>query len=154
MPRISEFALFAIPEQNTLAVRRQCASPAQFPAFIGGSFKQLGDHLSEIGELMTDIPYVAYENEPDGSFIVEAGFTVLRPLPGKGDVKSGTIPEGKAVMCMYLGPYEAMEPVYMDLQAWCDARGLRQTGRMYEFYYNGPDTPPEQFLTRILVAVA
>lgn len=153
MPRISEFALFATPKQNTLAVRRHCESPAEFPAFIGSSFHQLGGYLSELGELMTDIPYVAYTHESDGSFIVEAGFTVPRTLPGKGDITSGTIAEGKAVMCMYLGPYEAMEPVYMDLQDWCDARGLRQTGRMYEFYYNGPDIPPEQFLTRMLVSV-
>ena len=153
MPRISEFAVFAIPERNTVSVRRRCESPAEFPAFIGSSFRQLGDYLSERDELMTDFPYVAYEHEPDGSFTVEAGFTVPHPLPEKGAVKPGTIPRGKAVMCMYLGSYEAMEPVYTDLQAWCDARGLRQTGRMYESYYNGPDTPPEQFLTRVLVPV-
>lgn len=103
MPRISEFALFASPERNTLAIRRHCKSPAQFPAFIGSSFGQLGKYLSELDELMTDIPYVAYEHEPDGSFIVEAGFTVPRPLPGKGDINPGMIPEGKVVMCMYLG---------------------------------------------------
>ena len=153
MPRISELALFASSEQNTLAVKQHCESPAQFPAFIGSSFRQLGEYLSELGELMTDIPYVAYDQKPGGGFIVKAGFTVLRPLPGKGDIIPGVIPEGKAVMCMYLGPYEDMEPTYMEIQAWCEARGLRQQGGMYEFYYNGPDTPPDTCLTKMLIPV-
>ena len=154
MPRISEIALFATQEQNTLAVSRYCKSPEQFPAFIGESFGQLGKYLSELDELMTDFPYVAFDHEPDGGFTVEAGFTVSRPLPGKEGIKSGAITGGKAVMCLYQGPYEDMEPLYKELQAWCDARGLRQKGRMYEVYYNGPgEVQPEQFLTRVLVPV-
>ena len=154
MPRISAIALFAIPEQTTLYVSRYCKSPEQFPAFIGESFGQLGKYLSELDELMTDFPYVAFDREPDGGFTVEAGFTVPRLLPGKDAIKSGAITGGKAVMCMYQGSYEDMEPFYKELQAWCDARGLRQKSRMYEFYYNGPDeVQPEQFLTRVLVPV-
>ncbi|TQI79338.1 effector-binding domain-containing protein [Serratia fonticola] len=152
MARFSEFALLSIPAQAAIFIRRHCASPAEFPEFIGGSFQALSEYLAEAGELMTDFPYVAYQPE-SGGFMVEAGFTVPRVLSAKGDITSGFVLGCKAVMCMYLGSYEGMEPVYGEMAAWSDAAGLRQTGKIYEYYYNGPDTPPEGFLIRILMPV-
>ena len=153
MPRISEYALLMRPEQHTLAITRQAAIPEQFPLIIAGGFQTLGAYMEELGELMTDNPYVAFRQEEQSGFSVEIGFTVMRALPGRGEIVPGAIPCGKVVMCMYLGAFEDMTPVYDEMKGWIEGRGLRKTGTVYEHYYNGPPVPPEHYLTRIMTPV-
>ena len=153
MPRISPFALLMRPEQHTLAIGFSCASQEEFPSLIAASFQRLAAYMDELGELMTDNPYVAYSRETDGGFGVEVGFTVVRPLPGRGEIVAGSNPQGKEVMCMFLGPYQEMAPVYEEMKKWIAGKGLQEKGPVYEYYYNGPDMFPEMYLTRVMIPV-
>ena len=153
MPRITEFALLSRPMQHTLAISREVTGPEDLPGLIGGGFQKLGDYLDSLGELMTDNPYVAYSGEDGPGFSVEVGFTVLGQFPDKGEIKAGVIPAGRVVSCMYLGAYEEVTAVYQEMTAWAAAGGLGGCGIVYEYYYNGPDNPVDDYLTRIVMPV-
>ena len=72
---------------------------------------------------------------------VEIGFPVASPLPGKGEIQAGLIPEGKIVFCMYLGGYGEIGPVYEEMAKWITDKGLIPEGTAYEYYYNDPEFP-------------
>ena len=160
MPRISDFALLERPEQYALAITHNLNSAEQLPSLIGGGYQQLAAYLEELGELLTDNPYVAYRPKGgsgfsmENGFSAEIGFTVIRPFPAKGEILPLVIPARKEASCMYLGPYLDMAPVYGEMMGWMAAKNLRGSGAVYEFYYNGPDTQPEHYLTKIVMPLA
>lgn len=63
------------------------------------------------------------------------------------------IPEGYSVFCMYRGPYQEMEPVYNEMAKWIEEHGYQATGTAYEYYYNGPECPESELLTKIVMPV-
>ena len=81
------------------------------------------------------------------------GFPVSSNLPGKGDIIQSCIPEGLSVFSVYMGPYSQMETVYSEMGEWISKNGFIPTGTVYEHYYNGPDFPESQYLTKIVMPV-
>ena len=84
---------------------------------------------------------------------LEIGFPVSKALPEKGEIRSGSIPEGNVVFCMYRGAYREMASAYNDMAAWIEERGLTPAGSVYECYYNGPEWPESELLTMIVMPV-
>jgi len=84
---------------------------------------------------------------------VEIGFPVAEALPGNDEVKASSIPAGKYVAAMHRGPYTEMEPTYKEMMEWMKNNQLEATGTAYEVYYNGPEFPPEEALTMVLMPV-
>ena len=151
MPRITEFALIDRAEQPCVAVKER-TPVAQLPALIGSAFPKLGAYVAGEGLEPAGIPYVRFLDMGDmDNLLVEVGFPLARPLPGAGDVVAGSIPAGRYVTFMFLGPNEDMEPVYQEMEAWLAQRGLVSSGQCIEQYYNGAPFPREQALTGVLV---
>jgi len=46
-----------------------------------------------------------------------------------------------------------METVYSEMGEWISKNGFIPTGTVYEHYYNGPDFPESQYLTKIVMPV-
>ncbi|WP_243671031.1 GyrI-like domain-containing protein [Methanoculleus chikugoensis] len=107
MPRVSNIELLQKREQPTLSIRTR-AKVEDLPMLIGGGYGRMADYLKELGEHLSDVPYVAYHNMDMQNLDVEMGFPVPKVLPEKGDIRSGSIPEGKFVFCMYRGAYRDM----------------------------------------------
>lgn len=152
MPKISRIELLKQREQPTLVIRTH-TSIQDLPRLIGESYGKLGAYLQERGELLSDIPFVAYHNMDMQNLDVEIGFPVASPLPGKGEIQAGQIPEGKIVFCMYLGGYAEIGPVYEEMAKWITDKGLIPEGTAYEYYYNDPEFPENQLLTKIVMTV-
>jgi len=152
MPRISNFELLKQIEQPTITIRTR-TTIQNIPMLIGQSYEKLGEYLKELGELITDMPFIAYHNMDMQDLDVEIGFPVSKPLPGRDDMKPSAIPEGRVVTCMYLGRYSDMEPVYCDMVKWIEDNGYEPVGTSYEYYYNSPDFPESQWLTKIVMAI-
>ena len=105
MPRISDIQLLHQVEQPVLQIETR-TSMQGLAQVIGGSFMKIAAYLEELGELMTDIPFVCYpgfDSMDENNIHVIIGFPVARPLPAKDDIKSVIIPEGKIIFCMYRG---------------------------------------------------
>lgn len=135
--------------QQVLSVRTR-TSVGQLPQEIGKVFGSIYQYLGEIGESPADVPFVAYYNMDMQDLDVEIGFPVEKKLEGKGEIQSSEIPEGKQASCLYVGPYNQMEPAYHALLDWMAENGYKPTGVAYEFYLNDPSQTPESELkTRI-----
>lgn len=152
MPRVSNIDRFHKREQPTIAIRTTTVVE-NLPVLIGESYCRMAEYLRELGELLSDIPYVAYHNMDMQCLDVEIGFPVSRALPENGDIRPGSIPEGSIIACMYRGPYRDITPVYTEMANRIEEDGLTPAGTVYEYYYNGPGYPESELLTMIVMPV-
>jgi hypothetical protein len=78
-------------KQPTLSIRTRTKAE-NLPSVIGEGYGMLAEYLKSLGELLADVPYVAYHNFDMQDLDVEIGFPVSKALPKKGEIKSGFIP--------------------------------------------------------------
>ena len=152
MPKISRIELVQQNEQPVLAIRTM-TSIEKLPQLIGESYQKMADYLAELGECLSDVPFVAYHNMDMHHLDVEIGFPVMKKLPDKGDLKSGCIPESRSISCMCLGPYGDIEPTYNEMAEFMKQNGYEPTGTAYEYYYNDSDFPEKVRLTKIVMPI-
>ena len=152
MPRVSDINILHKREQPTVSIRTR-ARVEELPMLIGAGYGKMAAYLGELGEYLSDVPYVAYHNMDMQNLDVELGFPVPKALPEKGDIRSGSIPEGRVVSCMYRGAYREMVSTYTEMADWIEKNGLQPAGTVYECYYNGPDYPESELLTMIVMPV-
>ncbi|MGN1400309.1 MAG: GyrI-like domain-containing protein [Bacillus sp. (in: firmicutes)] len=152
MPRISRIEVLQQNEQPILSIRT-VTSVDQLPRLIGESYGKLGAYLNELGECLSEVPFVAYYNMDMQHLDVEIGFPVSKTLPDYDDIKSGAIPAGKSVFCMYQGPYNEVESVYTEMAEHIQAKGYEPVGTAYEFYYNDAEFPESELLTKIVMPI-
>lgn len=152
MPRVSNIELLHQAEQPTIVIRTR-TKVEHLPMLIGESFAKLSSYLEEQDQILSDVPFVAYHNMEMQDLDVEIGFPVAQPLLAQGDIVPGTIPGGLRIFCMYRGPYQDMGHLYIEMQEWMTAHGYLPAGPVYEQYYNGPEFPERELLTRITMRV-
>ncbi len=138
--------------QPILAVRFKTAV-SDLPAQLGRIYSAIGAYLGELGEAPAGGVYAAYYNMDMQALDIEAGFSVTRPVPGKGEIQPGEIAAGTYAICHYTGAYEAMAPAYDALAQFAKANGCEPSSPVYEWYLNGPETPPQELKTDIVFPV-
>lgn len=145
-----QFELVDEKEQPVLSVRKR-TSVGNLPQELGKAYGAIIQYIGEIGEMTEGPAFAAFYNMDMEDLDVEMGFLVPKPIPGKDDIRANIIPAGKQAVCMYKGPYSAVEPVYNGMAAWIAENGHVPTGVSYEFYYNSPQEVPEsELLTKIV----
>lgn len=152
MPRISNIDILDRAPQPVLSIR-VTTSVSELPALIGEKYETMALYMEEVGADLSDIPFVAMHSMDMDALDVEMGFPVKQPYPASGEISSSVMPGGKYVFCMFLGDYDQLESVYAEMDEWVAASGYTHSGSVYEFYYNGPEAPPEYLLTKIMFAV-
>lgn len=152
MARITDVILHEQKEMDTLVVRTT-TNVQDLPMLIGRTYGSIAAYLAELHAVMADIPFVAYHNMDMQALDVELGFPVARRLAGRGEIQAGVIPAGLMVSCLYQGPYSGLEPVYAEMAKWIQDSSHVATGVVYECYYNGPEYPEPQRLTKIMMPV-
>lgn len=123
------------------------------PMLIGESYGKMCAYLAELGENISDMPYVGYFNKDMNALQVEVGFPVAKPLPVKNGIEAGVVPEGLIAFCIYRGPYGDMMETYGELHEWITENGYAPTGAAYEHYLNGPEMPESELLTMISIPI-
>lgn len=138
--------------QNALSTRFR--GPVQdLPALFGQAYEKVMAYVTSSGEAHPEMAYAVYYNMDMQDLDVEAGFTVLKPLLGKGDVKGVQLAAGTYAICHYKGPYSEVSPAYEELTRFIAERGYQISGPPSEWYLNGPDVPPEDLKTDIAFPV-
>lgn len=153
MPRLSNIEVLQQIEQPILYIENK-TNMAGLGDAIGGGFMKISEYLKELGEVPTDIPFVAYPNYEAltaDNITLMVGFHIAKPLPEKDDIKLMMLPQRKVIFCMYRGKYEDMAPVYGEMIEWIKNSEYEDMKTSYEYYYNGPDTPEENLLTKIIM---
>ena len=137
------------PERPTLSVRTR-AAVQNLPQLFGQTYGALMQYLGEMGEQPAGEPFAAYYNLDMQDLDVEIGFPVAKPLPNRGNIKSGALPAGQFASTMHIGPYDTLGGAYEALTQYVKANGYEPTGVAYEFYFSGPETPLEEIRTQIV----
>ena len=150
MPRISRIEILQTREQPILFIRTKTKINL-LTQLIGESFRKMQFYLQEIGEYLSDVPFVGYYNLDMQNLDVEMGFPVSKALPAKDDIKSKTMTAEKVVFCMYRGAYDKLEPVYDEMAAWIEKNGYQPKAVSYEYYYNDKEFPENELLTKIVM---
>jgi len=153
MPKMSSIKLLKQNEQPIISIRTQ-TSVDQLPHLIDESNLKMATYLNELNETLADVPFVAYHNTTDPKALdVEIGFPVANVIPGREDIKPGSIPAGLLVFSMNRGPYNKMKPLYREMLQWIEKNGFEATGTAYEYYYNDTSFLETELLTKIVMPV-
>jgi effector-binding domain-containing protein len=132
-------------EQKT-AVVRTTTSLKELPGTIGSIYGELMGYLQRHGLTMTGYPFVLYHNADMDALEIEAGFPVGRTVSAEGRVQPGTIPGGKVLSAIHIGPYSTLEKSYIPVMERIKKENLQVTEWMYELYLNSPEEVPEEQL--------
>ena len=139
--------------QPSLAIRFR-APAEQLPAEVGRIYGEIISYLNGMEGVFPKAAYAAYHNMDMQDLDVEAGFTLNKPVKGKGEILESKVPAGKQVSCVYKGPYSKMESTYNAMTEWMKANHYTPTGAAYEFYLNSPTEVAEsELLTRVMFPV-
>jgi effector-binding domain-containing protein len=129
---------------------RTRAAVQDLPQLFGQTYGALLQYMNEMGVEPVGEPFAAYYNMDMQNLDIEIGFPVTRPLPDRDNIKSGALPAGKFASTMHVGPYDTLGPAYEALTQYVKDSRCEPTGVAYEFYFSGPETPPEEIRTQIV----
>lgn len=153
MPLISNIEILEKTEHPMIYIRTQ-TTVQDLPEHIGASYAKMGAYLEKNGRYLADVPFVSFYSFEDlNNMDVAMGFPLASSLEGAGEIKSGILPAGKVVSCMYLGPYNQIEQIYGQIMKRIEELGCEFVHPAYEFYYNGPEISEEHYLTEIRLPI-
>lgn len=130
------------------------AATQQLPQRLASAFRAIGEYIAQLGEQPSGDVFAAYSHMDMPEWEVEAGFTVVKPLPGKSDIQTSQIPGGTFAVCHFTGLYDAIAPGYAALTQFAKDNGYKPGGIVYEWYFSPPDTPLQDVKTDIVIPVA
>lgn len=140
-------------DQPTLSIRFR-APVQELPQHFGRIYGAIMQYLGTLGEPHAGGAFAAYYNMDMQNLDIEAGFSVPKPLAGKGEIKAGMIPGGLFAICHYTGPYDKVGPAYEQLTQFAKDKGLKVSRMAYEWYLNGPgEVPPQELKTDLVFPV-
>ena len=151
MAKITNVILLEQPEQPAIIIS-EVLPMNEMADFIDKSFYKLSDYLNSLGEIPSDVPFVAYHNWKNmysRDIKVTIGLPIVRELPPANGIESVIIPSRKNVVSFYRGGYKSMDVVYAEMEKWAAENGIALTPDCFEFYYNGPEFEEEDFLTKV-----
>lgn len=138
------------PTQPALTIRTRTAVQ-NLHQVMGQSLGAIAQYLGQMGQQPAGAPFAAYYNMDMQNMDVEIGFPIASKVADRGEIHMGEIPGGKAVSCVFVGPYDKVTAAYDALNQWMQANKAEPTGVAYEVYLNDPSqVPPEAIQTQIL----
>ncbi len=63
----------------------------------------------------------------------------------------GSLPAGRVVEAIHVGPYDTMEKTYAEIEDYLADEGLTPAEVMWETYLSDPDTEPDPAAWRTLI---
>lgn len=139
-------------EQRTAVVRDQVAVDA-LPAFFQRAFNAAMGQAQAQGLQVTGPPFGKYYGMPGETVDVEAGFPVSGPVSAADGVIAGTLPAGRVVEALHVGPYDTLADTYGEVERWIDERSLRAVDVMWEAYLTDPGEQPDPATWQTLLCV-
>ena len=137
--------LFEKKQQNALTIRK-IVPFEDIPEVLSSGYQAILEHLEEINQSPTDVPFAVYYNTHMDKLDIEFGYPVAVEMKGKGDIKGSKTPSGRVASCVFTGPYGGLEPVYNEIIKWIKDNNYSSTGVVFESYLNDPQTTPQEEL--------
>jgi effector-binding domain-containing protein len=80
-----------------------------------------------------------YHGWTEDTVDAEIAFSVDWDFAAEGDLRPRTLPGGKALFTMHVGPYDQIGAAYGAIQEYAKVNGLNLAGMMWERYLTGPE---------------
>lgn len=140
--------------QPTIYIRIRMSLDSMTEDFNTG-YGKLMAYLSELGESIAAPPYAAYYNSDMNDMDTEMGIPVSKPLPEKGEIKSGSIlPFEKTVSAIHKGSYDTLHKTYEKVYQYIADNKLTIAGPHYDFYISDPaNTSEEEMITKVAIPI-
>jgi effector-binding domain-containing protein len=131
------------------AVVRLTAETASIPEKLGQAFGAALQYLTGAGRTVTGPAIAYFEQVGEDHLDVRAGFRVDTPVEGDGQVIPFDLPAGRIATTTHLGSYDQLPEAYAAIIEGAAAQGeeIDPKSPMWEEYYSGPETPPEETRT-------
>lgn len=125
---------------NTLVVRGR-ADRGQVSEFLGRAFELVAKTVASDGMHFGGPPFAIFRTRADGAWDIECGFPVAGVALGQGEVTASSLPGGRVVRTLHVGPYSGTELAHQALAEWVSSRGEEPAGDAWEVYLDRPDEP-------------
>ena len=125
-------------------------SVEEIPQIIGPTFMKLAGMIQINGGKILSTPFVSYKNmqeegQMDESAIeMEIGFPLAEKIEVAEEVDCYRIPSYQALSALYVGRYEDMTGIYLDMLAEIKNLDRKFLGIAYEYYLSDEEIPQEK----------
>lgn len=149
-----EFRVVELDAQPALAIREEI-SFQEIGKRMGELFTELANVLQSKGGMVAGPPFALYHSWDDRKVVVEVGFPTGVPVDGEGRLLPITLPGGKAVTGIHVGPYDRIGETYKRMMDWMTERKLKPKGMMWETYLTDPgrEGDPSKYMTQIFFTI-
>ena len=113
--------------------------------FYGERYGKIGTYLGEDSQNMLEMPLAVYNkwDEEKDRAVIAVAMACESEKTGKGEIKKGMSHSGKAVKCVYTGPYEEGDKPHNAIAAYMAANNLEMAGAPWEVYASDPGDEPD-----------
>lgn len=142
-------------EQPTVVLRERVPM-TELTSFFERAFHSTMAAIQREGKQPAGPPFGMYHGMPTDHVDIEAGFPVDVPGTAAGGVVPSTLPAGRVVRTMHVGPYDTMRVTYDEVRAFMAEQGLTPGEEMWECYLSDPEREPDPstWRTEICWAIA
>jgi AraC family transcriptional regulator len=136
-----------IERQRVLGIREEVA--------LAGIGEAIGRLLPEVlacaADRVSGPPLVRYHAWRDDRGTLEVAVRVRMGTEGRGRVVASTLPGGRAVVAVHVGPYSGLKETWAEVHAFMKEQGVEGREAPWEVYLSDcNEVPPERLLTRIV----
>jgi effector-binding domain-containing protein len=113
--------------------------------FFGERYGKIGAYLGADSQNMLEMPLAVYHewDEENDRAVIAVAMACESDKAGEGEVKKGMSHGGKAVKCVYTGPYEEGDKPHNAIADYMEANNLEMAGPPWEVYASDPGTEPD-----------
>jgi effector-binding domain-containing protein len=131
--------IVGLPERQTAVVRIE-GTAADMPRLFGESFDLTARAIQAAGAQIAGEPFARYYafGEPISA---DVGFPFVGTIEPTDRVHRSTLPGGRAVTMIHVGPYDELSVAWERGQAWLSGQGLTVSDAPWECYLTGPEDP-------------
>lgn len=132
---------------------RRMLPESELPGFFGEAFMRV---FTAAGAAAAGAPFAQYYAVGPAGVDVEVVVPISRPVEPPEGLTIVDLPACDALQVLWVGPYEAMQPVYQAIEAWMAEHGRVAGGPPREVYLTSPgdNLPPEQYRTLVVWPLA
>ncbi len=146
-----EFQIKTVSPQNVLFLRGK-SSVQNIGQDMGSMYDKIYGYIGTKAIKPIGPPIALYFSEPGPEWKIGAAVPVPEDAVGQGAIESTTLPGGKMVSAMHIGPYEKLKESWNALSDWLQKSKYYPSGPAREVYILGPpdESDPAKFRTELL----
>jgi effector-binding domain-containing protein len=127
-------AEFRTVREQPTAVVRATLRRRDVVGWFDAAFSTVSDFLYQQGIAACGFPFSRDHLQPDGSYVLEAGFPVHAEIKGGGEVRPSSLPGGPVVVARHVGSYADVADAYQAIDEWLKAEHAMRAGDAWEVY--------------------